>query len=59
MCTSLVLKPYQPSSTMFNLYGKQIILTFFIFIRTDRRENKVGTVGPIAEANMRDFERKK
>ena len=31
----------------------------FFFNRTDHRVNKVGTVGPIAEANMRDFERKK
>ena len=50
---------------MFNLFGKQINWPFFIFyffsifIRTDRRENKVGTVSPIAKANMRDFERKK
>ena len=31
----------------------------FFFNRTDHRKNKMGTVGPIAEANMRDFERKK
>ena len=36
-----------------------IFLKIFYFNRTDHRVNKVGTVGPIAEANMRDFERKK
>ena len=35
------------------------IYIYIFFNRTDHRVNKVGTVGPIAEANMRDFERKK
>ena len=42
----------------------QITVSIYIYIyifvnRTDHTVNEVGTVGSIAEANMRDFDRKK